>query len=386
METLKNRLARRSILAAFIFSFNVALTAYINSSFLSNYFSAQMVGVIFSLASLSTLIILEFSPRILERLGVRRTTSIFLFINLLMISMLATATQGIFIALALIFYIATNNIILYNIDIIIAHFANQSHVGEIRGLYLTITNLAWLMSPFLAGVVVQIFGAPVLYSIASLTIAPALLIILFGIKKFQDTKYHDRSLFASFQFIHSHKDISLIILSFFLLQVFYAWMVIYTPLYLIKEKGFEFGDIGIIFTIMLLPFVLLELPLGRLADKKLGEKELLVFGFIIMACAVFLFGTYTGNSLLYIAILLFFSRVGAATVEVMSNTYFFKCIDDREPFLISLFRNMTPAAYLIAPVVATLIISLFGFLGLYITLGIVLVFGAAIALKIHDTR
>lgn len=386
METLKNSLARRSILAAFIFSFNVALTAYINSSFLSDYFSAQIVGIIFSLASLSTLVILEFSPKILEKIGVRRTTSIFLFTNLLMIAMLATATEGIFIALALVFYIATNNIILYNLDIVVEHFAKQNHVGEIRGFYLTVTNLAWLLSPFLAGIVVQIFGVPALYAIASLTITPTLLIIFFGIKKFQDVKYHDRSLFTSFKFIHSHKDISLIIFSYFILQLFYSWVVIYTPLYLIQNLGFKYSDIGIIFTIMLLPFVLLQLPLGKLADKKLGEKELLIFGFIIMACAVFLFGSYKGESLIFVALILFLSRVGAATVEVMSETYFFKYVDDREPFLISLFRTMSPTAYLVGPLIATFIISVAGFLGLYITLGVILIFGAYMAIKIHDTR
>jgi MFS family permease len=68
----------------------------------------------------------------------------------------------------------------------------------------------------------------------------------------------------------------------FVLNFFFAWMVIYLPLLLAKEIGFSWDKIGFIFTIMLLPFLLFELPAGILGDRKLGEKELLVFGFVVM--------------------------------------------------------------------------------------------------------
>ena len=60
-------------------------------------------------------------------------------------------------------------------------------------------------------------------------------------------------------------------------------MVIYTPIYLHEHIGLPWSDIGIIFTIMLLPFVLFEFPAGKLADGKWGEKEPPIIGIILIA-------------------------------------------------------------------------------------------------------
>ena len=54
----------------------------------------------------------------------------------------------------------------------------------------------------------------------------------------------------------------------------YAWMVIYTPLHML-DLGFTWEEIGQIFTIMLIPFVLVEYPAGWLADKYIGETEMM---------------------------------------------------------------------------------------------------------------
>ena len=59
-------------------------------------------------------------------------------------------------------------------------------------------------------------------------------------------------------------------------------MIIYTTLYLHDTMKFSWQSIGSIYAFMLLPFVLLSLsyPLGRLSDK-IGEKKILIIGFII---------------------------------------------------------------------------------------------------------
>ena len=39
---------------------------------------------------------------------------------------------------------------------------------------------------------------------------------------------------------------------------------------------------------MLLPFLFFQLPLGHLADKKYGEKEILIIGFVVMGATTML--------------------------------------------------------------------------------------------------
>jgi Na+/melibiose symporter-like transporter len=60
-----------------------------------------------------------------------------------------------------------------------------------------------------------------------------------------------------------------------LLQLFYTFMVIYVPIYLTEVIGFSWSELGLILCIALIPFVLLDSPVGELADKKYGEKEFL---------------------------------------------------------------------------------------------------------------
>ena len=102
-------------------------------------------------------------------------------------------------------------------------------------------------------------------------------------------------------------------------------MVIYTPIYLHEYIGFGWDKIGIIFSIMLLPFVILDFPLGKLSDK-IGEKKMLMAGFLIMTSSVLAIPLMTEPLLWLWAVILFMTRVGAATIESLSESYFFKVI------------------------------------------------------------
>ena len=116
-------------------------------------------------------------------------------------------------------------------------------------------------------------------------------------------------------------------------------MTIYTPMYLHKHLGFAWKELGIMFSIMLVPFLLLEAPLGRIADKVLGEKEFLVTGFAIIAIATAVISFMTVSVFFLFALILFTTRVGAAMVEIMTETYFFKKIRAEDAQIIGLMRR-----------------------------------------------
>jgi MFS family permease len=183
------------------------------------------------------------------------------------------------------------------------------------------------------------------------------------------------------------KDIFRIIVSNVLLHVFFAWMIIYMPPYLHNTVGFSWGEIGVLFTIMLLPYILVDIPLGVLADKTLGEKELLFAGFIILIVFTFPMGFVTEKSFFLWAFLLFMSRVGAGTIEIMIETFFFKQVEAGDGNLISLFRNGQPLAYIFAPALG----SVFIFIGasegfLFMILPALMLAGPLLASQLKDTR
>ena len=141
----------------------------------------------------------------------------------------------------------------------------------------------------------------------------------------------------------------------FLLEFFYALMIIYTPLYLL-ELGFSWAEIGKIFTVMLLPFVLLQYPAGYLADKKLEERDMIIFSLIIMAFSTFFIFFISSKSLILWALILFCTRIGASLIEVLRDSYFYKRIDCRDVDIINFFRSVRPMAYIIGLVIATPIV------------------------------
>lgn len=259
-------------------------------------------------------------------------------------------------------------------------------MGKSRGLFLLVINSAWIVSPFISWWIIQNKGFLSLYTLAALILSGVCVYALGSVANFTEATYSHKSFFTSMQEVWKRFDLRVIILVQFLLQLFYAWMIVYTPLYLISIRGFSYASLGIVFSIMLLPFILLQLPLGIMADKRYGEKEIMGIGFVVMSLSTLIFAYNTHNELWSFALILFCTRVGAAMVEVMSETYFFKIIGEQEPQLISLFRSVSPLAYIIGMSAALVLLPSGGYMVLYSILALLLMVGALISQHLHDTK
>ncbi len=387
MDFLKLKLAKRTFILSFLFAWNVALTAYINSTFLDSILSAELIGFVFALGAMLTLIGLEWLPNLLKKEGNVRTTSLLILLSvsaLLGLHMSETLPIWLIVFLFVI-YNSTNSLVAYCFDLFFEHFSKRENVGRERGFYLTITNFAWLLAPLLSGFLISYAGFPFLYGVVGIIVSITGIIVVTGFKDFVDPKYDNVPIFKLLFSFDRERNILHVITINFLLQFFYAWMIVYTPLYLSQVLGLGFGTIGIIFTIMLLPFVLIQFPLGWIADKIWGEKELLAIGFLIVAISTLMI-PYMPNKLFFLGGILFLTRVGASMVEVMSETYFFKMINEREPQVLSLYRLMTPVAFILGPISGGLIIHFFGFEPLFAILASLLLIGIILSLRLHDTK
>ena len=193
-----------------------------------------------------------------------------------------------------------------------------------------------------------------------------------GVKKYIGKFFKNKNLFRAY-------GIS------FLLQLFYSWMVIYTPIYLSLYLGFSWKEIGIIFAIMLLPFFIIPFQLGKYADK-IGERKMLMSGFTIASFAtLFLFLIHEHNLWLW-ALLLLITRVGAASIEVMSDAYFFKHIKPENEEFVGVYRSASPVAYILGPLLASLVfifIPSFGFI--YLILGAFMLYGIYLSSTIRKS-
>jgi len=373
-------------LLAFIFTLHSALPTFISSSFLEQYGGAGSVGLIYSARSLLTVICFFFMSRLLRKIGNYRATLIFVIVQILALIGIIYCNNFPLIAGLFIVSFAVINLIIFTLDVFLENHSDDIHTGGIRGLFLTIVNAAWILSPMLAGALVSDNQYRLVYLGALLLLIPFAYLLRVNFKHFKDPDYDHLSIHHTFHKITHNKNFYRIFVSNTLLHFFYAWMTIYTPIYLHQYIGFGWEEIGIIFTIMLLPFVILEIPLGKLADQKLGEKELLSIGFVIAAIATAVIPFITVKNIWLWALILFLTRIGAAMIEVMNETYFFKKIDGTSSSVLSFFRITRPVAYVIAPIVGVITLHYLDFKYSFFVLGALLLYGLRYSLTLKDTK
>jgi len=374
-------------LAGFLFSIPIALTSYINSSFLENYVDKNYVGLIYIIASIVTILGLLKMPKILTRFGNRLTALIFSFLIFSSFILLAFGNNIWVIILAFILYFLSINFIVASLDIFIEDFSIRSPIGSIRGFYLTVINLAWVIAQIISGSIIEKSSFLGIYLFSAGFMVLVLLIFTLFLRDFKDPEYKKVSVLRTVGVFLHNKYLSKIYLINLILRFFFSWMIIYTPIYLHEYIGFGWDKIGIIFSIMLLPFVILDFPLGKLSDK-IGEKKMLLIGFLIMVLSVLVIPLITTPLLWLWALVLFMTRVGAATIESLSESYFFKVIKKEEcPDEISFFRNTLPVSYIIGPMLAVITLFLVpSFEYLFFVLGAILLVGFFITLRLRDVK
>jgi MFS family permease len=377
----------------FVFNLSYAIPTYVNSSFLSKTFSDAgisggdtIVGVIYAAGSIAAIATFIEAPRILKRFGNFRVTMALIVANLVSLIGLIAGDSPLVVAFSFMLNFVTIALVNYTIDMFLEHYSSNSSTGKIRGTFLTLTNSAWLASPLLSSFLLGEANYGNVYMVSAALLVPTAGLLFFSMRKFSDPTYARIPFWKSVGEIWANKDMKGVLLSQFFLQFFYAWMVIYMPIYLHETIGFSWTAIGLIFTVMLVPFVLIEAPLGRIADSKLGEKEILSMGFVIMAVCCLLVPFMTDHSVVAWAALLFMSRVGAAMVEVMADTYFFKQVNASNAHLISFARMMRPLAYIISPILATILFIAFNIHALFIFLGILMVYALRYSMTLVDTK
>ncbi len=369
-------------------SFHYFLIIYINSSFLSQYLSDSGISILYIIGSLISLLFFAYFSRILKRIGNYRLISFFILLEALSLVGLAFAHGSMAVLFFFTVFLAISPVIYLNLDIFLEKFIKDERVtGGMRGLFLTMINIAQVVCPLIAGLLLDstdAFWKVYLVSVAFLLIGLA--VIVSRLRTFHDASYNHRSLRESLAYVFKRPNLYNVFAAQFLLRFFYAWMVIYTPLYLFRYVGFTWAQIGIMFAIMLLPFLLLELPLGRIADMRYDEKEIMIVGFVLMALMVALMPFLTTPVFLFWTVVLFVSRVGASCTEIATESYFFKHVDSSFSDTISLFRVARPATYVAAAVVASISLQLFSLQWSFLVLAVVMALGLKYSFALQDIR
>jgi len=372
---------------AFILSLSTALPAYIQSNFLKQFVSLNVLSLFFIFANVGTILSIILFPNLIKKISNFFLTKIVLLIYAASLLSLTMANNPITALVGTILYTISLNLLWINMDIFVESFSANKSTGKTRALYFTFINLGWICSPILAAYLISIGSYILTFFASAVLVIPIFLIIFWQRKNLNDKVNYSKDKFKTvIKKMWFNRNLRGIFFIALLLNLFYSCVVVYIPIYLHENLGMSWQILGPIFSLMLIPFILVEIPAGIVADKYLGEKELLFTGFAILTCALFLFYSITTPTVWLWAAVLFGSRVGAALVESMRETYFFKIIDAKDIDYINIFRMAGPLGYILGVSLAIITLLFLPLRFLFLVVTIIMLTSFLFVLSIKDTK
>jgi MFS family permease len=371
-------------ISVLLLSFHFIFVYFINAKYLSGILSEKTVGYTYTFGALLNIIIFIYAPNFLRRFGNYKLTLVLGVLELIALLGLGFSTTPAIIISLFILHQAVGPALFYCMDIFTESFSTLEEMGNIRGMYLTIQNIPPVITPAIVGLILVKPEYWKIYFIGAAFLVPFFILIISNFKNFKDPEYPVINLKEALVKFYNEKNIFDVFVDHFLLHLFYAWTVIYLPLYLTNHIGFTWGEVGIILSIMLLPFIIFQIPIGRMEDKHHDEKHVLVLGFSIMAASFMLIPFVHEKSLILWAAILFVSRIGASIVEVSSESYFFKHINPTNAGFISFFRMTRSLPYFIIPPIVGLTLLVADFPYIFFVAGLLMLIGVRYALLLRD--
>jgi len=384
-ENLNTKKVRLISVVSFLISFFDAFWIYTLSTYFSEIAGSDNVSFFYFLAFVGALASLFFLQSIIRYIGRARLLYFSLGLSILLSSLLTQLSPSwVTVFLALLF-IVINNIAWVSLDILLEGFSSDGMAGRIRGLHLTIVNAGFLIAPFLATKVLDTYQFEGIFFVMSVGYIIAFLIALLGFRNDNVVLHEGLKPLQTIKKMIREINIFRIYFISFAMEFFYVMMIIYTPLHLIN-LGFTWHEIGIIFTIMLIPFVLLQYPLGLLADKRLGEKELLLVSIMIVIVATGYIPFIHAHSIWIWSVVLFMTRIGIAGIEVLRDAYFYKQIDGDDADIIAFFRTSRPVANIVGAGVATFLLIFWSLSSVFFAIVVVMSLALLTTLFLDDTK
>jgi len=318
-------------------------------------------------------------------LGKKRGFQISLSIKILISLLLALLPVSSWTAWLLVAYITFTVINWLDLDILLETCSVDQKTGKIRGLYLTIENTGYLVAPFFSGLLISKYGFQAAFGVSFLILVLVMVITSVKFRNVNECSLEKTQFIPFLKKVFSRRNIMKVYYISFLLEFFYALLIIYTPLYLL-DLGFNWLTIGKIFTLMLLPFVLLQYPAGYLADKRYEERDMMAIALLVLGVSTAGIYFIGSKSALVWAVVLFATRIGASLIEVLRDSYFYKRIDQTDVDITDFFRTVRPMAYIIGSLIAAPIVFIFHIKIIFLIVGIAVFTGIPVSLSLASSR
>ena len=384
-EHLDARRVKIITFMSFLLGFSQALLTYVLSTYFVRAAGTDNIGIFYFISYIIILFSLLNLHKFVRFLGKSQVFYFFLILKIFAIAALIFLPPSPGGILFLMFYIIFGVLGWVSIDIILESFSIDHRSGRIRGLYLTIANAGFMIGPFISSRILQSEGFSKIFLLSLIFNIIILLISFFGVGAVNHGQPPKTTVKELLKKVSKRKNVLKAYYIAFVLDFFYALTIIYVPLHLLS-LGLSWHDLGFVFTIMLIPFVLIQYPAGMLADRKLGEKELLIFSLLVISLSTASIYFVETPSIALWSFILFITRIGAALIEVLRDSYFYKRIDGHDVDLIDFFRTSRPVAYILASIFSTLLLFVFPLKSVFILISVVAAIGLYPAFTLADNK
>jgi MFS family permease len=376
-------------IALIFLSLHWACVVYVNSSFLETFFTSSQVSLLYAVSSLASLLCFFYTPSVLRVVGNYRLTCGFVLLELAALCGLALAQTPVEAACYFLLHMISVPILLFSIDVFLESIEGKSevHTGSLYGLKLTLLSLGLALSQLFVGSIIDVSTSfEYVYLVSALLLLPFLILVHLTTRTFKDPSYIRLSMPTMWNTLRIERDIRKIVCISFFLQLFFSAMVIFAPLYLFSVVGLSWTQIGSILFVGLCAYVLFEWPIGIIADRYIGEKEMMAVGFTVMIVATSWFAFLSSASIALWMIAVFLSRTGASLVEATVESYFFKHAGSNDTHKISMFRMTNPLASIAGAGIGSVSLLFVPLQLFFIILALCMVPGLLLTLFLTDTK
>ncbi len=356
---------------SFMLGFSGSILAYVMSFYFEQSAGTSNVGIFYLLSYAAVLTLLLNLHKLIKKFGkvcVFYLSFVFKLVAITALILLPFSGWGV---VFLMLYIVSGVLVWVSLDNILESSSEDKSSGKIRGINLTIMNTGIFLGPFISIRILENFGFSGIFFLSLIIHSIIFSVGLVGLKR---TNYNIRSSLSIKNLLKKvvkRKNVLRIYYVSFVLDFFYALMIIFTPLYLLS-LGYSWGQLGMAFTVMLVPFILIQYPMGVLADKKTGEKEFLFLAVFVMGISTLIFYfTDSSENITVWALILLATRVGAALIEILRDSYFYKRIDGHDVDIVDFFRTSKSLAYIVAAGLSGIILIFFPMKVIFLVVSIV---------------
>lgn len=325
---------------------------------------AELVGLVVALSSLAGMIFSLPAGVLADKLGRKRLLiASFLLLSAVLFVFFVNTRLYALIVLQIAFGIAMATAWVVS-EAFIKDISPSGRRGEFRSFFGTFANAGLFIGPVIGGFIADRFAIRTPYIFSALLLLASLIIVF----KLRDNMHNSTrdgknneigkdDLLAVLKEFRQHRELNVLALCTVSLFFWYSARWVFGPLFL-HHLGYSPFVIGLWIGISAAPFLIFQIPLGKLGDK-IGKTRLICLGFVISTIFIIPLGFL--ESLPSLVVTIFVISFGTTLVEPLIEARVTDIVpQERYGAYSGIFEFAKTLGFMLGPVSSSLFVYLFG--------------------------